>query len=218
MSRMAIVGSACAGSVGYYAALLAARRVVIDTGERRLPLRHSHHRYAIAGPNGVSRLTVPLVGDTVALGIPLAEVRISEHAHWRHQHWGALMAAYGKSPYYEHLAPALHAILVEGAQTHLLDLNRALHDLVVDFMDLPITTTYEDVTAAEMPVGALDWRAQLGTKRGDLLPLSDVPYYQPWASRHGFAPGMSILDLAMNEGREGIFTLLAMGRSLTQNL
>lgn len=213
MSRTAIVGTACAGSVGYYAALLAARRVVIDTGERRLPLRHSHHRYAIAGPNGVSRLTVPLVGDTVALGIPLAEVRISEHARWRHQHWGALMAAYGKSPYYEHLAPALHAILVEGAQTHLLDLNRALHDLVVDFMELPITTVYEEVEP-DSQLEANDWRKLLGTKRGDLLPLDNVPYYQPWADRHGFTPGMSILDLLMNEGREGIFTLLDMARRL----
>ena len=214
MGRTAIVGSACAGSVGYYAALLAAGNVIIDTTERRLPLRHSHHRYAIAGPNGATRLTVPLVGDTVAMNVPLDEVRISEHARWRHQHWGALMAAYGKSPYYEHAAPALHAILVDGGQTHLLALNRALHEFVVDFMDLPITTIYEAVTPNLHP-DAVDWRRQLGTTRGDLLPLDDVPYYQPWASRHGFLPCMSILDLLMNEGREGIFTLLAMSRRLT---
>ncbi|MBP5562283.1 MAG: WbqC family protein [Muribaculaceae bacterium] len=215
MGRTAIVGSACAGSVGYYAALLVAGHVIVDTGERCLPLRHSHHRYAIAGPNGVTRLTVPLVGDTVAMGIPLSEVRISEHARWRHQHWGALMAAYGKSPYFEHAAPALHAILVEGGQTHLLALNRAFHEFVVDFMELPIATRYEAVTS-DLPPEAIDWRRQLGTKRGDLLHLDDVPYYQPWAERHGFTPGMSILDLLMNEGREGIFTLLDMARRLTQ--
>lgn len=214
MGRTAIVGSACAGSVGYYAALLAAGHVIVDTGEQRLPLRHSHHRYAIVGPNGVTRLTVPLVGDTVAMGIPLSEVRISEHAHWRHQHWGALMAAYGKSPYFEHAASALHAILVEGGQMHLLDLNRALHEFVVDFMELPITTVYEAVEPRAHPE-ADDWRKSLGTKRGDLLPLDNVPYYQPWADRHGFTPGMSILDLLMNEGREGIFTLLNMARRLT---
>lgn len=214
MSRTAIVGTACAGSVNYYAALLAAGHVIIDTAECRLPLRHSHHRYAIAGPNDVTRLTVPLVGETATFAVPLSEVRVSEHARWRHQHWGALMAAYGKSPYFEHLAPALHAILVEGGQTHLLDLNRALHTLVVDFMDLPITTTYTDVTARDVPGDALDWRPLLGTKRGDRLPLVTVPYYQPWAARHGFIAGLSILDLAMNEGREGIFTLLAMAKPL----
>ena len=214
MGRTAIVGSACAGSVGYYAALLAAGHVIVDTGERRLPLRHSHHRYAIAGPNGETRLTVPLVGDTVVMGIPLSEVRISEHARWRHQHWGALMAAYGKSPYFEHAAPALQSILVEGGQTHLLDLNRDLHEFVVDFMELPITTSYEEVEP-DARLEANDWRKSLGTKCGDLLPLDNVPYYQPWADRHGFMPGMSILDLLMNEGREGIFTLLNMARRLT---
>lgn len=33
------------------------------------------------------------------------------------------------------------------------------------------------------------------------------PYYQLWASRHGFLPNMSVLDLLCNEGPEGIFWL-----------
>ena len=49
----------------------------------------------------------------------------------------------------------------------------------------------------------------------DTLPLTDVPYYQVWADRHGFVPRLSILDLLMNEGREGIFTLLRM--AITDN-
>ncbi|UKI45216.1 MAG: WbqC family protein [Porphyromonadaceae bacterium] len=31
-----------------------------------------------------------------------------------------------------------------------------------------------------------------------------------WASRHGFQPGLSILDLLMNTGRESIYTLKKM--------
>ena len=30
--------------------------------------------------------------------------------------------------------------------------------------------------------------------------------------RHGFRPGLSILDLLMNTGREGIFTLMHMAQ------
>ena len=40
--------------------------------------------------------------------------------------------------------------------------------------------------------------------------IVDVPYPQLWAARHGFQPGLSILDLLMNEGREAIFTLQKM--------
>jgi hypothetical protein len=29
-----------------------------------------------------------------------------------------------------------------------------------------------------------------------------VPYYQVWASRYGFIPDLSIIDLVMNMGRE----------------
>lgn len=205
----AVVGTACAGSVGRYAAMLAAGRVVVDTAQRQLPLRHSHHRYAIVGPNGVEQLTVPLTGSTAAMPVPARDVLISEHARWRHRHWGALMAAYGKAPFFEFAAPHLHHIIVEGKQTHLMELNRDIHEWVVDFLDLPIVTTYDDVPT-QAPQGMADWRPLLGTKRGDLLPLHDVPYYQLWASRHGFVPGMSILDLLMNEGREAIFTLQAM--------
>ena len=51
----------------------------------------------------------------------------------------------------------------------------------------------------------------MGLKRGDRLALANVPYYQMWSQRRGsFTPALSILDLLMNEGREGIFTLLKM--------
>ena len=55
-----------------------------------------------------------------------------------------------------------------------------------------------------------DLRGKIDGKRGDNLPIIDVPYYQLWATRHGFVPRLSILDLLMNEGRAGILTLMRM--------
>ena len=48
-------------------------------------------------------------------------------------------------------------------------------------------------------------------KNPDELPLLTVPYYQMWP-HEGFKPDLSVLDLMMNMGREGIFTLMAMGQ------
>ena len=60
-STAVVMGSMCAASVRCYAVALKAGSLLIDLDERRLPLRHSHHRYRIDGPNGVQTLTVPLV-------------------------------------------------------------------------------------------------------------------------------------------------------------
>lgn len=211
-----ILGSMCAGDVRYYAAMVMAGDVVIDATEQRLPLRHSHHRYVIDGPNGAVKLTVPLVGSTNAMPVMMRDVLVSEHGNWRHLHWGALFSSYGKSPFFDFIADDLHRIIVEGQQQHLLDFNMQLHQLIVEFMDLPITTSVATTTEqaiAARESGRCDMLGKLGCKHGDKLSMPDVPYYQLWNQRRDdFLPRLSILDLLMNEGREGLITLLKMGK------
>ncbi len=202
------MGSMCAGSVRCWAAMLAAGHVLVDTGEQRLPLRHSHHRYEADGPNGPVKLTVALAGSTNAMPVPMSQVRISEHGNWRHLHWGALQAAYGKSPFYDYFAPELKPV-IGGSQSHLLEFNTQLQQAIISFLDLPITITQGPVS--QVPAGAVDLRGRIGGKRPDNLPIANVPYHQVWQQRNGgFVPGLSILDLLMNQGREAIFTLLDM--------
>lgn len=214
MNYALLMGSMCAGDVRCYAAMVRAGEVVIDATERQLPLRHSHHRYVIDAPNGAVKLTVPLEGSTNAMPVMMKDVLVSEHGNWRHLHWGALFSSYGKSPFFDYIASDLQRIIARGKQESLLDLNMELHRLIVDFMDLPITTTIattqQEVDEA-LECGAHDLRGKVGLKRGDRLTIANVPYYQMWSQRRGsFTPGLSILDLLMNEGREGIFTLLKM--------
>ncbi len=205
-SGVIITGSMSAGSVRYYAACVRAGAVAIDADETHLPLRHSHHRYAILGPNGVQQLSVPLVGETNAMHIAMRDVRISEHASWRRLHWGALFSAYGRSPYFDYVAGDLEQVIM-GHQEWLIDYNEQLQEVITDFMDLPIAWTH----ASDIDVRtAVDLRRATGGKRGDKLLVVDVPYYQVWHERYGFVAGLSILDLMMNEGREGILTLLKM--------
>ncbi len=212
----ALTGSFCAASVRCYAAMVKAGEVVIDATERKLPLRHSHHRYVIDGPNGPVKLTVPLTGETNAMNVPLRDVRVSEHGNWRHLHWGALFSSYGKSPFFDFIAADLRHIIIEGTQHRLLDLNMELHQLIVEFMDLPITTRVvhnEEEIEALLASGVSDLRGKIGGKHGDKLHITNVPYYQMWSNRHhSFMPDLSILDMLMNQGREGLITLLKMGK------
>lgn len=203
-----VMGSTTAGSVRCYAAMLAAGRVYIDPLERHLPLRHSHHRYLVEGPNGVQKLTVALTAGTNAMPVPMQEVTISEHGNWRHLHWGALYSAYGKSPYFDYIAPELKAV-IDGGQRSLLELNTQLQQLIIDFLDLPIHIVTTPITPAIL-AQSIDLRGRLGGKKPDGLPIANVPYYQLWATRFGFQPGLSILDLLMNCGREAVYTLRDM--------
>ncbi|MCI5980351.1 MAG: WbqC family protein [Bacteroidales bacterium] len=203
-----VMGSTTAGSVRCYAAMLAAGRVYIDPLERHLPLRHSHHRYLVEGPNGVQKLTVALTAGTNAMPVPMQEVTISEHGNWRHLHWGALYSAYGKSPYFDYIAPELKAV-IDGGQRSLLELNTQLQQLIIDFLDLPIHIVTTPITPAIL-AQSTDLRGRLGGKKPDGLPIANVPYYQLWATRFGFQPGLSILDLLMNCGREAVYTLRDM--------
>ena len=202
------MGSMAAGSVRCYAAMLQAGKVIVDPDERRLPLRHSHHRYLVEGPNGVQRLTIALEGRTNAMPVAMKDVRISEHGNWRHLHWGALYSAYGKSPYFDYIADDLQAIIA-GNQTSLLEFNTQLQNLIIDLLDLPIEIETHSIDAETLST-ATDLRGKIAGKKPDTLPIADVPYYQVWATRHGFQPGLSILDLLMNTGRESIYTLLKM--------
>ena len=68
------MGSMCAASVRCYAVALKAGTLLVDLDETRLPLRHSHYRYRVDGPNGLQTLTVPLVGSTNNMMTPLRDV------------------------------------------------------------------------------------------------------------------------------------------------
>ncbi len=207
-----VMGSTCAGSVRCYAAMLRAQLVITDRTETRLPLRHSHHRYCIAGPNGVQQLTVPLVSATNAMPVPLDQVRISEHGEWRQRHWGAIFSAYGKTPYFDFIAPELKDVIL-GHQESLLEFNEQLQALILDFLDLPIITCTRPV--GDIPsAGLCDLRRHIAGKKPDRLPIADVPYHQQWADRMGgFRARLSILDMLMNVGRESVFYLCDMSKT-----
>ena len=205
-----VMGSMCAASVRCYAAALKAGTLLVDLGERRLPLRHSHHRYRIDGPNGLQTLTVPLVGSTNNMMTPLKDVLISEHGDWRRLHWGALFSAYGRSPYFDYVADDLSRV-IHGSQRYLHEFNMQLHEVIVEFMDLPLTTRYLD-EAEPLDGTETDLRGRIAMKKPDTLTIDNVPYYQMWKNQAGFKPDLSILDLMMNLGREAVLTLLDMTR------
>ena len=184
-----------AGSVQYYARMVAAGEVAIVTDEPISRRDKTHHRCDIIATNGPQTLAIPIEKVTSWHGYTMKDVRISEHGDWRVLHWRAIYSAYGKTPFFEYVAPELEALTNRGDHW-LLDFNVALHELIVDFLDLPIVTHYTDA-------------AGTGIAPCRIKPAAEpVHYHQIWEPKYGFAGNLSILDLLMNKGREAIFVLL----------
>lgn len=187
--------SVYAGSVQYYAHMVRSGEALIVTDEPITRRDKSHHRCDIIATNGPQTLAIPIEKVVKWYGFTMKDMRISEHGDWRILHWRAIYSAYGKTPFFEYVAPDLQAIYERGDHW-LLDFNTALHELIVDFLDLPITTRYVEAAGS-------------GITTCRVAPAENpVPYHQIWAPKYGFAGNLSIIDLLMNKGREAIFTLL----------
>ena len=163
------------------------------------------NRCYIDSPNGALALTIPVVkaeGKTA-----MKDIRISDHGNWRHQHWVALESSYRQSPFFEFYADDF-APFYEKKWEFLADFNEELMALVASLLDIskPVsrTTTYS-------PAPSLPLSPPKGGAPGCIpSPLGEDgrgPYYQVFASRHGFLPDLSIVDLLFNEGPEGVLWL-----------
>ncbi|HAD14513.1 MAG TPA: hypothetical protein DCF33_18980 [Saprospirales bacterium] len=142
----------------------------------------------IAGPNGVQRLSIPLLKGKHQQA-PIREVKISYDEPWQRQHWRSIQAAYGNAPYFEHYSPEIELIFAK-KWTFLFDLNLEIISLILKRRlgwsgTLLMEAVYHQPGA--YPSGK-DYR------NGKFC-TTPLPYPQVFQERHGFLPGLSILDL-----------------------
>jgi len=141
------------------------------------------NRCRIAGPNGVQTLTVPLEKGKHRKK-PIREVRISYRDDWWREHEQSILTAYGRSPYYEYYAEELFAVARQRPAT-LWELNQGLLHKVIQLLQWPVSPT---LTADFIPP------KQEGYLRPADLPAALAPYQQVFTDRHGYLPGLSVLD------------------------
>ena len=141
-----------------------------------------NNRYRIAAANGPLLLSIPIDGGRDQRS-PMKDIRIENKSNWQKQHWRSIFSAYGRAPFFEHYAPALEALLHK-QQEWLVDFNMEALAWVARELRLPVV--FKTISQ-----GSVINEAYNG-------PL--VTYAQVFEDRHGFIPGLSIIDLLMNEG------------------
>ena len=95
---MTILPLAYLPSVEYFAHLLCGG-CVVDLGEHFVK-RSERNRARILATDGVMELTVHVCHANRPRQ-PVRDVRIDYSKRWQHQHWGALVASYKGSPYFD---------------------------------------------------------------------------------------------------------------------
>ena len=158
--------------------------------------------------NGPLALTIPTNHD---ISLAMKDIRISDHANWRHVHWNALLSAYGESPFFEYYQDDIRPFF-EKKYEFLFDFNMETTEKMIELLDIrpkiSITEAYIQSKELKEEDEIKDFRDAIRPKK----PLPDAEfapqrYYQVYEQKHGFQPNMSILDLLFNEGNEAIFYL-----------
>ena len=158
--------------------------------------------------NGPLSLTIPTNHNT---SLAMKDIRISDHANWRHVHWNALLSAYGESPFFEYYQDDIRPFF-EKKYEFLFDFNMETTEKMIELLDIrpkiSITEAYIQSKELKEEDEIKDFRDAIRPKK----PLPDAEfapqrYYQVYEQKHGFQPNMSVLDLLFNEGNEAIFYL-----------
>ena len=227
----ALLSSTYFGPVQWYQKLNRYDECLIERHESFIKQTY-RNRMIIATTNGPLSLTIPTNHDT---SMAMKDIRISDHANWRHVHWNALLSAYGESPFFEYYQDDIRPFY-EKKYDFLFDFNMEIMEKMIELIDIRphvrVTDEYFPKISEEGRVkneefygfasgeanhesasnfdsqSIVDFRDAIRPKK----PLPDpefIPkrYYQVYEQKYGFLPNMSILDLLFNEGNEAIFHL-----------
>lgn len=203
----ALLSTTYFGPIQWYQKLHRHKPCLIERHESFIKQTY-RNRMVIATANGAQPLSIPVTHDDSML---ITDIRISDHANWRHVHWNALASAYGESAFFEYYQDDIRPFF-EQKWEFLYDFNEAIMYKMIELLDLRVdvgaTESYIKTETHDNADAIGDYRESIRPKK----PLPDAAfcpqrYYQVYAQRHGFIPNLSILDLLFNQGNESILYL-----------
>lgn len=193
------ISSTYLGSTALYKLMAGADDVLIEVNDH-YSRQTFRNRCLILGPNGVEALTIPVIKPQEKT---LVQDIIIDGTEWRTQHWRAIEAAYNSSPFLEFYADDLLPFYTKQYR-FLVDFNFELQQCLAQLLGIKCnfsftTTFHHDVIN--------DYRGLVEKKSAIPAELAIKPYYQVFREKFGFTPGLSALDLLLNEGPEAVLFL-----------
>lgn len=183
-------------NIAYFQSLLHADEVWIEAHEH-FQKQTYRNRCRILTANGVQDLIIPI--QHTAPKMLIRDVKIEYAQNWVKQHWGALVAAYAKSPYFEYFADDFQQIYHK-KHTFLFDFNWSMLTLCLHLLRLKPTICLTESYQTTLSSDSLDLLSEIHPKkRIDTLPFyQENPYQQNFPTE--FVSNLSIIDLLMCKG------------------
>lgn len=150
------------------------------------------------GPNGPLPLVIPVLRGSFHK-TAIRDLRIDNGRRWRDLHLRGITSAYAAAPFFEFYFDIISGVISK-PHTWLLDLNNEALEAVCNATGITVQTGFTDHFEPEGSRGN-DYRYSINPKKETLLPgYRNIPYTQVFGERHGFIPGLSIIDMLLNNG------------------
>jgi WbqC-like protein family len=185
-------------SLEYFACLLKYSEVALEAHEHFVKQTY-RNRCHILTANGMDTLIVPVIHTAPKMLI--REVKIDYSQSWVKRHWGAIVAGYGKAPYFEYFADNFD-LIYQKKPTFLFDLNWELLTICLKLLRFKPTIRLTESYQTTLKEGQFDALSLIHPKKdtGYNNLQTSVVYQQNFGTK--FVPNLSILDLLMCQGAE----------------
>lgn len=181
--------------ISYFSVIRTASQPILIEQHEHFPKQTYRTRASIHGANGKLDLIIPVKKGSKG-HTPMKDVRISYESNWQRLHWLSIQTAYRTSAFFEYYESEF-AGFYERQYEFLLDYNMELFDLLLRLLKLEASWELTDGYQSDYPE-KIDLRAVVHPKKETLRQVE--PYYQVFASKNGFLPNLSIVDLLFNQG------------------
>lgn len=185
-------------SLEYFACLLKYGEIEIEAQEYFLKQTY-RNRCHILTANGVDTLIVPVVHSEPKM--PIKEVKIDYSQPWVKRHWGAIVAAYAKAPYFEYFGTDFERVF-QRKPTFLFDLNWELLTICLRLLRLKPTIRLTETYQPTLENGQFDALSLVHPKKGYGHNNLYVPVVYQQNFGREFVPNLSVIDLLMCQGAE----------------
>lgn len=140
----------------------------------------------------------------------ITETEIEYKANWRHQHWGAIKSAYGRSPFFEYYQDEIKGAIYSDEKS-LFKFNLGIIKTLSGLIGM--SSTFQPTNDFELKKPHLDLRNDIHPKKS-INQEAILPYNQHFGNE--FVGSLSVLDLLFNEGPQSL-SLLKQQRELILN-
>ena len=149
----ALLSSTYFGPIQWYQKLNRYDECLIERHESFIKQTY-RNRMLIPTTNGPLSLTIPTNHNT---SLAMKDIRISDHANWRHVHWNALLSAYGESPFFEYYQDDIRPFY-EKKYEFLFDFNMEITEKMIELLDIrpKISITNEYIQSEELKVKSIE--------------------------------------------------------------